>query len=154
MKKNTALLIAVLLLVIGLVFAGQIYLRNQATIKPPVSKTQELFVLEKISPSVVSVSVTLESIVDVDFGNGITWSEKVAAKNVYEALVMVGEKKGVEISAKQYKYGMMVEKIGEVGNSKDSYWMYSVNSKPGQIAVDRYIISPGDKVEWVYKKIN
>lgn len=89
----------------------------------------------------------------IDFGNGKKITGEASAQSAYQALLQVAKANNLEISAKQYKFGMMVEKVGETGMSPDYFWSYSVNGKPGQIAADRFVINPGDKVEWMYTKI-
>ena len=91
-------------------------------------------------------------IVSIDFGDGQKLSGQVSAKNAYEALTILAKAKNVPVEIKQYKYGLMVTKIGQKEGSSSFYWIYSVNGKPAQIAADRYLVNPGDKVEWVYKK--
>lgn len=75
------------------------------------------------------------------------------AKNAFEALDAVAKENNLTIKTKKYDFGILVEGIGSVINSKESYWMFAVNGKPGEVAADRYLINPGDTVVWEYKKI-
>lgn len=148
MKKQSAVLIIILVAVFALVGLGQLVVWQKANISLPIFKTRELPTPE-IAPGTVfesQGSITT----NIDFGDNNILSGNVEAKNAYEALDKLAEKEGIEIKTKQYKYGLLVEKIGEKENSKEAFWSYSVNGKAGSIAADRYVIHPGDKVEWRY----
>jgi len=150
MKKHIVFPIAIVIVLL-LVVAGQIYISRQANVPLPQSKVQELVPPSGSSPTIIPTAVAKNTVV-IDFGNGTKWSEKSSGANVYEATLNVVKAKGVTIADKQYKYGKMIERIGDVSNSKTSYWSYLVNGKPGTIAADRQIIYPGDKIEWKYVK--
>ena len=47
----------------------------------------------------------------------------------------------------------MVTKVGSKENSGEKAWTYSVNGKAAQIASDKFLVYPGDKIEWVYNEI-
>lgn len=147
LKKQSIILIGVLAVVFVLVFLGQLVIYKQANISLPTFKARELPTLEISSKSEESITV------DVDFNDGNKLSGEVEAGSVYEALERLAKKNGIKVEAKQYKYGLLVEKIGQKQNSKDFFWSYSVNGKVGNIACDRYLVYPGDRVEWKYSKI-
>lgn len=152
MNKQTKLLLivaAVIVLVIGAVqYLGssinKVNLSNVSvrSIFPP-----------EVSSTVTVVPVAKSEAVTIDFGNGKKLTGEVSTQSAYQALVQVAEANNLKVSSKQYKYGLMVEKIGDTANSQNSFWLYTVNGKPGQIAADRFVIYPGDTVEWEYKKI-
>lgn len=152
MNKKTKLWLvagAALLLVIGMV---QYFGRTSSNINLPSVSVRNLPGAENITTS-PAIDTNTEFIT-IDFGNGKKIAGEVATQSAYQALVEVAKTNKLEVASKEYKFGRMVEKVGDTGQSKSHFWMYSVNGKPGQIAADRYVIHPGDKVEWVYQKIN
>lgn len=151
MKKQSIVFIIILIVVFALVGLGQVVIRQKANISLPTFKVRELLTPE-ITPETLfesSGSITIS----INLGGDNILSGNVEAKNAYEALDKLAEREGIEIKTKQYKYGLLVEKIGEKVNSKEAFWSYSVNGKAGNIASDRYVIYPEDKVEWRYEKI-
>jgi hypothetical protein len=42
--------------------------------------------------------------------------------------------------------------IGGKTNTKDKVWIYLINGKSGDMAADKYILKPEDKIEWKYLK--
>lgn len=152
MKKNTLILGTVFFLVLTIVGIGQFIIRKQVNFNLPTS-----FLKEQIEPSptlfVVSTPIPQVETVIVDFGDGTKLTEEVSVKNAYEALEKIAKDKNLNVSTKQYKFGLMVEKIGQKANSNEYAWSYSVNGKLGQVASNIHTIYPGDKVEWAYKKL-
>ena len=74
--------------------------------------------------------------------------------NVYEALVKCCEANGVAVVASNTMYGMYVSSIGglaEFEAGKMSGWTYTVNGNYPPKACDKYVLSDGDKVEFIYK---
>lgn len=155
MKKQTTILLSILTAVLLLVAVGQFLLRqpqNSSTLSPqePRSAAKVTVAYKSTIPTAEPTQALI--IVSIDFSEGQKLSGQVSAKNAYEALTILAKAKNVPVEVKQYKYGLMVTKIGQKESSSSSYWIYSVNGKPAQIAADRYLVNPGDKVEWVYKK--
>mgnify|MGYP001600420657 CR=1 FL=1 len=152
MKKQSKILLLILLAVILLVGISQYQLSRQGSLTFPDSIKERLLKLDQSTPtsSVVETFVTI----NIDFGKGKKLEEKVEAKTVYEALKQVADLKGLQLEAKKYKYGLLVERIGNSVNSADWAWMYWVNGKAGQIASDLYQVAPQDKIEWKYEKIS
>lgn len=150
MKKQTRLFIIVVVVLILTVGVAQYILSNQTNFKLTDFQKRNL---SEVSETVVSPKETVKAEnVSIDFGNGQKMTGQVSTQSAYQALVKVSKDNSLNVLVKQYKYGVMVEKVGEAANSKNSAWMYWVNGKPGQIASDRYIIYPGDKVEWKFSK--
>ena len=74
--------------------------------------------------------------------------------NVYEALVKCCDANGVALVASNTMYGMYVSSIGglaEFEAGKMSGWTYTVNGKYPPKACDKYVLSDGDHVEFIYK---
>ncbi|MBI3380186.1 DUF4430 domain-containing protein [Candidatus Gottesmanbacteria bacterium] len=150
MKKQTRMLVIFVGAAVLLLGIGQYVLRNQINLKLPNISVRDVFKPDEanISPTEVISSETLS----IDFGNGQKVTGQAITQNAYQSLVKVAKDNNMKVEVKQYKYGVMVTKVGDVANSPNSAWMYAVNGKPGQIAADRYIVHPGDKVEWKFTK--
>lgn len=151
MNKKTKLWLAggaALLFIIG---AVQYFGRSNGNVNFPNVSVRNLPGTENISVSPEPQTKT--ELITLDFGNGKKITGEVSTQSAYQALVEVAKANNLEVLSKEYKYGRMVEKVGETGSSAKYFWMYSVNGKPGQIAADRFVIYPGDKVEWVYTKM-
>ncbi len=152
MKKQTIIIITVSLIVILMAFIGQSYLKKTTDINLPQSTPREAPTREVVLyPTVTPIKKPIE--IAVDFGEGQKVSSTVEAKNAYEAINAIAREKSWQIEAKEYKYGVMVEKINGIPNDKAHFWSYSINGKPGQIAADQNPVNPGDKVEWIFKKL-
>lgn len=150
MKKQTRVLFIIIVLVILIAAVVQYILRNQTNLKLPNFQPRNLSNVEETV--IPSEKVVDTETVSIDFGNGQKITGQVSTQSAYQALVRVAKDNNLSVEVKQYKYGVMVEKIGEMKNSSQVAWMYSVNGKPGQIAADRYVIYPGNKVEWKFTK--
>ena len=84
-------------------------------------------------------------------GAGVSVSK---GASVYDALLKCCEANGVAVVASNTMYGMYVSSIGglaekEVG--KMSGWTYTVNGNYPPKACDKYTLSDGDHVEFIYK---
>ena len=74
--------------------------------------------------------------------------------NAYEALAKCCDANGVDMVASQTMYGMYVSSIGglaEKETGKTSGWTYTVNGKYPPKACDKYELSDGDKIVFIYK---
>jgi hypothetical protein len=49
--------------------------------------------------------------------------------------------------------GIFVKSIDSVSQTNRAYWIYEVNSKPANIASNRYRVEPGDTVRWRLVKV-
>lgn len=101
-------------------------------------------------PAIFNVVVVL------DFGQEKKEASVAATSNttVFKALETVVNKNNLELKTKQYDFGVFVEGIGGVENTKDRSWIYFVNAKSVEVAADKYNLKNGDKVEWKYIKPN
>lgn len=149
MKKQTRVLFIIIVIVILIAAGAQYILRSQTNLTLPNFQQRNLFKLEE-SETPAKTVINTEA-VSIDFGNGQKLNGEAATQSAYQALVKVAKDNNLSVGVKQYKYGVMVEKVGDVVGNQNYAWMYFVNGKLGQIAADRYVIHPGDKVEWVYK---
>lgn len=65
------------------------------------------------------------------------------------------KKAGLALEVKNYDIGIFIEAIGNKKNGQDNkYWMYYINGKMPMIAADKYILKPGDKVEFRFETID
>ncbi len=152
MKKQTKLFLlatAAILLTLG---AFQ-YLGGSKS-NPGLANFPQRNILQQEDETVSVAPQKKNETVTIDFGNGRKIAGETATQSAYQALLQVAKANNLTVESKQYKYGIMVTKVGDFLGSADAGWMYSVNGKPGQIAADRYVIYPGDKVDWEYKKFN
>lgn len=152
MKKQTVVLFTVIFLVIiGAVFAQRVILQkydpNSTSILGRVP-----FLFNYGAPTPTLLPTPSDMSITVDFGQGNKITERAFGQTAYQVLVEVAKVKNWQVEAKDYKYGKMVEKIGDKSASKDYFWLYKVNGRAGQIASDRFVVYPGDNIEWVYVK--
>lgn len=65
------------------------------------------------------------------------------------------KKSGLTLEFKNYDMGIFIEAIGNKKNGQDNkYWLYYVNGQMPMIAADKYILKPGDKVEFRFETID
>ena len=91
----------------------------------------------------------------LDFGEGKVSTYpgvKVSEKTVFSALKKVAGNKNLELKIKDYSFGKLIEQIGDKKNTKEKAWIYFVNGKSGEVAVDKMKVKDGDVVEWKYIK--
>jgi hypothetical protein len=91
-----------------------------------------------------SISVTL------DTGSTIATVSGVNAQNAFQALSEAARKRNLKLTTKQYDFGVFVEQIGTIANTKEKSWIYFVNGKSGTVAADKQSLNTGDTVEWKY----
>lgn len=86
----------------------------------------------------------------LDTGSTVATISGVTAQNAYQALVEAAKKQNLELKTKQYDFGVFVEQIGTLPNTKEKSWIYFVNGKAGTIAADKQPVANQDTVEWKY----
>lgn len=91
-----------------------------------------------------SVSVTLND------NSTIATISGVRATNAFQALSEAAKQINLEVKTKQYDFGVFVEQIGTLANTKEKSWIYFVNGKSGTVAADKQSLVQGDMVEWKY----
>jgi len=74
----------------------------------------------------------------------------VSTQNAFQALTQEAAKQRLEVKTKQYDFGIFVEQVGTLANTKEKSWIYFVNGKSGTVAADKQPVAPGDVVEWKY----
>lgn len=78
----------------------------------------------------------------------------VSAKTAFEALQNLAKQENLDLKTKQYDFGVFVEGIGGVENTKEKAWIYFINGKSAEVAADKYELKNGDIIEWKYIKPN
>lgn len=149
MKNQTRMFIYIVAAVILFLGAFQYFSQGKVNLTLPDLGRQSIFKPEGSLTPVESLKVEN---VSIDFGNGQKLTGQVSTQSAYQALVQVAKDNNKTVEVKQYKYGIMVTKVGDAESKDSAGWVYSVNGKQGQIAADRYIIYPGDQVLWEFKK--
>jgi hypothetical protein len=84
--------------------------------------------------------------------NKIKKEAVLPAKTPLDILENVTTSNSIELKTKQYDFGILVESIGGIANTKEKAWIYFVNGKAGEVASDKYNLKEGDVVEWKYIK--
>ena len=134
--------------------------QKQATTKKQTTTKKQSGTTKK---NTIAVSLTIECSQAVGKVEGVPSSgyflsgvkvNIVPGENVYTALCAACEENGVSMVASNTMYGMYVSSIGglaekEVG--KMSGWTYTVNGKYPPKACDKYELSDGDTICFIYK---
>jgi len=115
-----------------------------------------VFVIQKKlqSPSVTKQAQTEVAIprVTVSIFNGVKPQTylNIQAKTAFEALTKIVNQEQLSLQTKQYDFGIFIEGVGGIENTKDKTWIYFVNGKSGEVASDKYDLKENDTVEWKY----
>ncbi|OGL87708.1 hypothetical protein A3I42_01780 [Candidatus Uhrbacteria bacterium RIFCSPLOWO2_02_FULL_49_11] len=59
---------------------------------------------------------------------------------------------GVPVEMKTYDFGSFVESISGVKGEQGRWWIYYLNGAAATMAADKYMVKPGDVVEWKYEE--
>ncbi len=138
MKKNIAIVAA-----LGIIIVGGLYEVTQY-----VWRTANYVNVN----SSLSVSPVSTATVVLDTGKEVSTVSGIFAGNAYAALTALAEQKRIEVITKQYDFGVFVQQIGPLANTKEKSWIYFVNGKAGTVAADKQSLNAGDTVEWKYMK--
>ncbi len=57
------------------------------------------------------------------------------------------------VDSRSSSMGLFVKGIDSIVNSSSAFWVYSVNDSMAKIACDKYMLSPGDKLKWHFRKM-
>ena len=74
----------------------------------------------------------------------------VSAQTAFETLQNLAQQENLDLKTKQYDFGVFVEGIGGVENTKEKAWIYFINGKSAEVAADKYELKNGDIIEWKY----
>ena len=140
MKKKLLFLAAsvCLILIVGLFFVKPFNQpQNSQSSTPPTSPAETANMV----------------ILNIDYGNGNTTSYEepmIENQTAFGLLKNATDKNNIKLEYKQYDFGVLIETINGVANSKDKAWIYFVNGKSANVGADKYQLKPGDTVEWKY----
>lgn len=81
-------------------------------------------------------------------GSGLVRLELDSGATVYDALVAIGTKAGIDIGAQNSSYGIYVYGIGGINAGGSAGWMYSVNGAVPMVGAGSYVLTDGDVVRW------
>lgn len=81
-------------------------------------------------------------------GSGLVRLELDSGATVYDALVAIGTKAGIDIGAQNSSYGVYVYAIGGINAGGSAGWMYSVNSKVPMVGAASYVLTANDTIRW------
>ena len=106
------------------------------------------------NPSVEGVQTESQVVVVIDFGDRQEEGEVSIGtdETAYSVLEQLAVDKNIELSTKQYDFGVFVESIDGKESGTEMSWIYFVNGESGNVAADQKQVMPGDKVEWKYVK--
>lgn len=152
MNKQTKILLVLLTGVIILVVLSQFLIKKQSENSLFGNEGKRNITSDREAGLPTAALKKDNQSVLIDFGDGYKLSDYVEAQTAYDALTKLAKNKKITVETTNYKFGIMVNKIGEKKNSNDRSWIYYVNGKTAPIAGDRYILNPGDKIEWKYEK--
>jgi hypothetical protein len=127
--------------VAGIIIAGGLY----------GAKHYTPFHTAPVSPSPTAAVKPAVTVV-LNTGEEISTVSGIPAENAYTALTVMAKQQNLDVKTKQYSFGVFVEQVGALANSKDNAWIYFVNGKTGIVAADKQSVVSGDMVEWKYIK--
>jgi hypothetical protein len=105
---------------------------------------------EKVDKKVVLIIDDGEELLSKAIEIETEFKERMTAFNL---LSDETEKLNLTLKFKTYDMGVFIEAIGDKENGKDGkYWLYYVNGEMPQLAVDKQLLNPGDKVEFKFEK--
>jgi hypothetical protein len=134
MKKYFIIAVAAVIIIAGSIYGAKHYsLPRRAAVTPSAT-----------TAPVPAVTVVLNT------GEEISTVSGIPAENAFTALTALAKQKNLELKTKQYDFGVFVEQIGTLANTKEKAWIYFVNGKSGTVAADKQNLNAGDTVEWKY----
>lgn len=92
-----------------------------------------------------------ESFLTLDFGDGrvatysATWANP---KSALERLLEAAKLQGFAVDYETTAMGAWIKAIGGVPNTDRKFWLFWVNGQPAEVASDKQILAPGDRVEF------
>lgn len=81
-------------------------------------------------------------------GSGLVRLELDSGATVYDALVAIGTKAGIDIGAQNSSYGVYVYGIGGINAGGSAGWMYSVNGAVPMVGAASYVLTANDTIRW------
>jgi hypothetical protein len=148
MNKVKTLLITTGLVFLASAFAWYSFFGKLRLFPPKTSGVNEV----QESPATAAQNRLYLSII-FDSGNEINYEKTLTANSSTSAFDLLKEAldaNQITYETKAYDFGIFVQSINGQVSGADKSWIYFVNGASGQVAADKYILNPGDKVEWKY----
>jgi hypothetical protein len=143
MNKKITAVIVVLLLVLG----GGYWLRLKSTVNENTVKTAGN-ISKSQSPTPKPKGIT----VSIELGEKNSTISGINAEDAYAALQQATVNANLNLKTKKYSFGIFIEEIAGLKNTKDKSWIYYVNGKSATQAADVQRVEDGDLLEWKYEK--
>jgi hypothetical protein len=74
----------------------------------------------------------------------------MTGETAYQFLVRIASTNHFTVNAKDYGWGMFVEGIGNLNNTRDICWFFYINGKISEVGSSAYQVLPNDLIEWRY----
>lgn len=120
----------------------------------PVSKTDPTAGQQLNNQAIKQSSVVLQiNFDDVKIENNLLFelTEIAPAETAFTLTQKSLASREIPFEFKDYgaDLGILVEQIGDQKNGTDGkYWQYQVNGQYADVGAGKYIVKPGDKIEW------
>ena len=77
-----------------------------------------------------------------------------ASTTAFDLLLQASQQLNLDVESKSYDdLGIFIEAIGEQKNGQDNkYWLYYINGEMPMIASDKYLVQPGDLIEFKFEE--
>jgi hypothetical protein len=91
----------------------------------------------------------------IDFGEEEEMFEVeiMGEMSVMEVLEKGAGMNGLELEIKEFSFGKMVEKIGEVKSTNEKTWIYYVDGVAGSVGAGAMMVGGGEEVVWRYENV-
>jgi hypothetical protein len=96
-----------------------------------------------------SISIDQATLIIDKYSVSLSLSDPQTALSL---LTTAAKLQSLKLTTKQYDFGVLVEAIGDLANTSDKSWIYFVNGNSASVGADKYIVNPGDVIEWKYVK--
>ena len=118
------------------------------TDKTEFEPSPEVSNIDAPSPTVNQTKVTLRINAGSAAGNyPVLYIE---GETAYQLLVRIANANHFTVNAKDYGWGMFVEGIGNLNNTRDIDWFFYINGKISEVGSSAYQVLPNDLIEWRY----
>jgi len=115
-----------------------------------VFSSKAVFIRPRNVPTDNTIKTTESVSVIINTGSTIATVSGISAHDAFQALSEAAKTQNIELKTKQYDFGVFVEQIGTIVNTKEKSWIYFVNGKSGTVAADKQSLNAGDTVQWKY----
>lgn len=146
LKKQTTVLIGIVLLVFVVLIFEKTSFFNKPSINPQPTPTA-------IQEDTVTIRVDFSRRDPVDnmpYAPAIEVFIIQDSDTAYSLLDKLATERGWTLQAQKYDFGVFVQSIDGSESTADMAWIYFVNGESGNVAADQYQLDRGDIVEWKY----